>query len=117
MCLPVFPRFYQGLKASRLGTSLRSLLHEKSEANLNLGIQSGVRNAATGHIRSGFRKYRFLTDEFPTSQNGSSGQDMPNEHSLGGLSTNQILRTTQIVTTSDRDSESVSHPGIGVHSV
>lgn len=109
MCLPAFPKFFHDLKASRLGTSLRALLRGKSEANSKLGIQSDERNAAKGHIKSGFRKYRFLSDEFPTSKNGSSEHDRLYEYSLEELSANQILRTTQIVTTSDRDPASMAH--------
>ena len=109
MCLPAFPKFFRNLKASRLGIVLRSLLRGKSEANLKLDIQPGQRNAVKGLVQSGFRKYRFLSNEFPTSKNGDSEQDRANEYSLGELSKNRILRNTQIVTSSDRDPASMAH--------
>lgn len=110
VCLPVSPKFFQGLKTSRLGTFLRSLLHGKSEAGLNLSIRSGERQTAKGHHKATFRKYRFLSDEVSTSKNDSNEQDMPTEYSLGELSTKQILSTTQIVT-SERDAASIGDLG------
>lgn len=106
MCLPVSPKFFQGLKKSKLGTSLQSLFRGKSDTNLNLGIQSDERKTAKNYVSAFSRKYRFLSDE------------IPNEHSLGELSTSQILRTTQIVTTSDRDAASIEeNPGNGTYNV
>lgn len=70
-----------------------------------------------GHVNASFRNYRFVSDGISTAKNDNSEQNTPNEHSLKELSIIQILRTTQIVTTSERDAASMENPGNGAYDV
>lgn len=113
MCSPVSPKFFQALKTSKLGTSLQSLIRRKPKADLSLSIQPSERKIAESPAKARSCRYRVLWDEVSTSNNGSSEQDIPGEHAMRELSTNQTLHNTQIVTTSERNAASMPNPGIG----
>ena len=121
MCLPVSLKFFQALKTSKLGSSLQSLIRRKSKTGLSLGVHSDERKTAESpaKAKSQSRKHRVQWDEVSNWNNGDSEQDMPNAHAMKEeLSTNQILRITQIVTTSELDVTSTPNPESGaLHNV
>lgn len=104
MCLPVSPKFFQALKASKLGTSLRSLLffldfrRKSDQPNndlLSLSVQPGERkklaespSPSAAQARSRRNHHRVRWDEIPTFNSDGSEEDMlSNEHAMSELST------------------------------
>lgn len=110
MCLPVSPKFFQSLKASRLGIFLlqSDVGRRKPGPRPNLlSIQSDGRKNAKDRIKA--RHIRL--DEISTwDEDGTEQFVLSNEQqSTAELSTDHNLRTTQVaVTTSERHAVSAA---------
>ena len=126
-CLPASPKFFQSLKESSLWSGLKSFvqscLRPKTEAkSVFVTGYDEQRNeqhkAAKGYdslssFNAWFKKYNVLSDEnglVSTSKNDSRNRSTRNEHSMEKCS-NQIIRTTHIMTTSEFSTASTSNPG------